>query len=121
MTTLTVAPYFPVAVQEMRRAVSTPQDTGQVVRRQVQSSVSRNSNRASLRQWQVTWGPITVAEKTSILSVFDAAMGRAFQITWTPPGLSAGAIPVRFMSDALDIRHIQGKLYSISAALEEVI
>lgn len=120
VATLTTAPWFDVVTTHRRRAVATPASTGHLVRRQVQSSTSRNSSEIEIRVWGVEWKVTTPTEKAHILSCFNAAIGRAFPISWTPPGVSV-ALAVKFVDDILDIEHIGGQTYRIRTTLEEVI
>lgn len=120
VATLTVAPWFGVVTTHRRRAVSTPAISGHVVRRQTQSSVSRNTSERDVRTWAIEWKLATPNEKAHILSCFNSAIGRTFAISWAPPGIST-AIDVKFTEDTLDIQHVAGRGYTIRTTLEEVI
>ena len=118
MTTLTTATWFDAGTTHSRRSVSTDAASGQVVRRQVQSSHSRNSSEKEVRSWSAVWKHATPDEYAHIDSVYDASMAGAFTISWRPPDLSA-AIDVYFT--AYNVVHTSGRMYQISAQFEEAI
>lgn len=120
VATITVAPRFRVQIASARRSVRSSPDLGQIARRQVQSSYSRNSLRQERRSWRVVWEPLTVVEKDAIVSAYDLACGSGLAVLLTPPG-EAGNIPVVFVASSLSTSNVAGKLWSVTAEYEEVI
>ena len=93
-----VAP-FPVEVALVRRGAASPRETGFVATRTLRANVSRQSNQPQTRAWRLTFGP---TGWTSLLAAFDAGLGAALPLSWTPPPPDdAAPIPVRFVSGTL--------------------
>ena len=105
------------SVRLVRRGASTPAELGQVARRQLRSSVSRQTGRRDTRVWSVTFGPDGLTE---LLASFDAGRGGALPLTWTPPLPDNTAIPVRFLDGTLRVSKAPG-VYEAECELEEVI
>lgn len=110
---------FPVEVALVRRGASSDSSTGQVARRQLRSSASRQSSKLETRVWRLTFGP---EDFPTLLASFNAAKGGALPLTWTPPPPydAGGAIPVRFVDDSLRVQKGPGVVYSCECELEEV-
>lgn len=110
---------FPAQVKLARRAVRSEPLSGQIVRRQVQSSYARSSTQQEIRRWGVTFGPLTTAERDSVLATFDAAQGRARSILWTPTS-EGSPIAVRIVQDTLRLRWLSATWWEATLELEEV-
>lgn len=117
---LTVDPEYPIAAWISRRAVMTPADSGYVQRRQVQSSVSRQSGKQSVRSWQLEWRHLTPAEKAAIADLYDAAIGGSFAIK-VQPAPTSPLVEVRFVESSLLTIHVTGQWHSARILVEEVI
>ena len=116
--TLSTIPGFPVDVRLVRRGAQSPAESGQVARRQFRSSASRQSSKLETRVWRLTFGP---EDLPALLATFDAALGQARAVSWTPPPPDDGAaIPVRFVDGTLRVRKGPGVLYEADVELEEV-
>lgn len=117
--TITTIPLFPVEVRLVRTGGSTPSVDGAVVRRQFRSSASRQSGKLETRVWRLTFGP---EGEAGLLASFDAGLGSALPLSWTPPPPDDGAaIPVRFVDDSLRIRRGPGVWFEAECEFEEVI
>ena len=118
--TITTIAGFPVEVTLARRGAASASDTGQVARRQFRSSASRNSSKYETRTWRLTFGPEAFS---TLLASFDAGLGGALPLTWTPPPPDNGAaIEVRFVDNSLRVSRGPGPaIYAAQCELEEVI
>lgn len=118
MTTLSTIAVFPVDVTLVSRAAQTESDGGAVVRRRLRSSASRYSGKYETRVWRLTFGP---TDEAALLATWDAALGSALPVLWTPPPPDEAAeIEVRFVENSLRIRKGPGAMYEAEVELEEV-
>lgn len=104
-----------------RRGATTDPATGLFVRRQLRSSVSRQTLRAEDRTWSVTFRDLGLSDWTAFLAAHDAALGAVLPISWVPPPPydGDGAIPVRIIGKPR-YRRLLGNRYEIDVDLEEV-
>lgn len=131
--TLATLAGFPMEVTIDRRGASTPAETGFITARTFRKNVAAatwsNSGGVSTRAtagqpqtrtWRLLFGP---TDFSALLASFDAAMGAALPLLWTPPPPddAGGAIPVRFVSGTLRVRRGPGPVYQAEAEIEEYV
>ena len=121
--TLALAPGFPTRVTVLRRGASTPAASGMVASRQLRTAVSRQGGQAATRTWEVEFKDMGTADRDALLAAFDAGMGGALPILFTPPPPDEAAqVPVRFADDDLVIEYGRSALHhGARVVLEEVI
>lgn len=115
--TLTDVPEFVVAMSSVRRAVQTQAVGGTVHRRQVQSSVNTNTNKAEVRRWRLEWGMADTSIHYNLLKLWNDSFGGAAEITWTPTDESV-ALRMRFYKKPRFVR-VAARTFSITVELEE--
>lgn len=106
-----------------RRAGASPAASGQVARRQFQSSASRQSSRSEVRSWELDIVDMGATERADLLADFDAGCGQALPMLWTPPAPhdAGGDIPVRFVDPELTFVEGPPGRWRARVKLEEVL
>lgn len=117
--TLSDSPEFVVDLTSRRRAVQTQASEGFVQRRQVQSAVTANTDKAEVRQWRLRWSAAPQSVHDNVLTLWNASFGGAVEITWTPVD-EGSAISALFMG-APDLTRVSAATYAITVDLEEVL
>ncbi len=101
-----------------QRGVQTSRDGGMVQRRQTQTTVSRNYEKASIRRWDLSWKSATRSEHDALVALYTAAGGGARPITFLPPNESS--IIGRFLNGSLRTRQMAPGSFAMSCSVEEM-